>query len=298
MNIKLSKSEVLALCRLCTRPASASQLSQKLGSEASSVSRTIAALKEKGLIDIDKAGTTKTIRLSMASHAQRFKLLYDSRPNAKIEKWLSGYAMDILISISDGADTGRILKDAGCSRNTLYKMLKAMGGAGVLFWKGGQVKISDSMLKEFATAYADSLQLLIQQQVKGHNISIRVRKNVVLRTDAKEAPAFFAKTGTKALARKGLEALLTSYDDYYFNLNQKKRELSLEECFAHSLLLASLKSHSDMPALTIFFAKNKRKLNLRALKTFAKEYMVEGALDEVRQKTGFYERMREDARAA
>ena len=297
MSIKLSKTEILALCQLCAQPASASQLSKKLGA-ASAVSRTISTLREKGIIDIEKAGTAKILKLSMASHAQRFKLLYDSRPNARIEKWLCGYAMDILISCPDGAQTEKILKDAGCSRNTLYKALKAMCGAGVLFWKGGQVKISDPLLKEFASAYADNLQLLIQQKAKGHNVSVRVRKNVVLRTDAKEVPVYFTKTGVSALAEKGLEALMTTYDDYYFNLNQEKKGLSLEECFIHALLLATLKSHSDMPVLTIFFAKNKHKLNLRALKNFAKEYMVEGALDEVRQKTEFYERMRDDAGTA
>ncbi len=294
MNIKLSKLEIRALCKICQNPASASQLSDQLGAKASSASRIIAKLKEKGLIDTEKAHTTKTIKLSIASHAQRFKLLFDSRPEAKIEIWLSGYATDILISCADGASTEQILTETGSSRTTLYKTLKAMQSAGVILWKDGQVKISDPLLKEFAAAYADNLQLIIQRQATGHNVSIRVRKNVVLRTDANNVPPYFTKTGISALAKKGLEALLTSYGDYYFNLNQEKKDLGTEECFIHSLLIATIKSHSDMPVLTIFFAKNRGKLNLRALKKYAKEYLVEGALEDIRQKTEFYERMKND----
>jgi predicted transcriptional regulator len=298
MNIKLSRKEVLALCQLCQGPASASQLSASLSIKPSSLSRIIASLKEKGLIDVEKNGTTKTMELSMLSHAQRFKLLYDSRPKVKFEDWLSGYAVEVLIACPDITPVENVLKEVKCSKNTLYKTLKALVWASVVFHQDGQVRIADPLLKDFASAYADSLQLLNQQQAKGHNISIRIRKNVVLRTDAKEVPVYFTRTGISALAQKGLEAILTSYDDYYFNINQEKRELSLEECFIHALLMATLKSHSDMPVLAIFFAKNKLRFNARALKTFAKEYQVVGALEEVRQKTEFYEKMKDEARPA
>ncbi len=292
MNTKLSKSEVKALRQLCREGGNAGQVAHSLGMKNSFTSRILARLKEKGLIDVKTEGSQKIIQLSVASHAQNFKQLSDSRPEAKIEKWLSGYAMDILIVSVGGATTELVLKESGCSHATFYKTLKSLAGAGILFWKNGRVEITDMLVDNFVSAYADNLQLIIQRGAKGLNTSIRVRKHVVLRTDAAPVPPFFTKTGLNALAEKGMEATMTSYKDYYFNLDQKKKNVGTEEAFIHALLLTTLQQHQDMPVLTIFFAQNRRRLDLRALKEYAKLYLVEGAIDDIRQKTEFYEKMK------
>ena len=296
MLLKLSKSEILALRLLCRQDTTVGGLASQLKAKNSFASRIANSLEGKGLITIEKQRTTKTIRLSPASHAQDFKKLSDSRPDAGIEEWLSGMAIGAMIIIYGGAGHGAgmklLLEEAGCSRATLYKILNRLGAAGIIAKESGTVRISDIFASSFSESYANNIQLIIQRGAKGMNASIRVRKHVVFRTDAKEVPAFFSKTGINALAEKGLEANVTSYRDFYFSLDMKARKIGQEECLIHAMLLAALPQHADMPVLGIFFAKNKNKLNMQLLKKLAKTYSVEAELDELRQKSEFYDKMR------
>lgn len=292
MALKLSKSEIRALRLICHQDSTVSGLAAKLGAKESFTSRVLRSLVEKGLVEAKKDGVKKTVSLSVASHAQNFKRLSDSRPDAKIENWLSGFAMDILVVSEAGAKTSLILEETGCTASTLYKTLKSLLSAGVLLWKNGQVEITDGLLRKFVATYADNLQLITQRNSLGFNTSVRVRKNVILRTDAKRVPPHFTQTGLSALAKNGLEAMLTSYNDFYFNLDGQKRDLGVEESFIHALLLTTLQQHQDTPVLAIFYAKNRRRLDLRAIKRFAKRYLVEGAFEEIRQKAEFHDEMR------
>ncbi len=316
MNIGLSKSEILTLRQTYQQSSSMSELARRLEVKPSFISRVVRKLEAKGLVQINKVSVKildmdsehvkgavllprahfqKLVFQSMASHAQYFKDLADSRPEGKIENWLSGYAIDILISVDNGAQKNDVLKEAGCSPTTLNKSIKLMQTAGVLTLRDNFIQITDQLLKRFVLAYADNFQGIIQREMNGHNTSIRVRKHVVLRTDAKNIPpVFFTKTGASALAERGLEAFLTSYDDFYFNLDRKKRTLSIEENFIHALLLTTIQQHQDMPVLTIFFTENRQRLDFRSLRNLAKLYKVENALIEVRGKTEFYEKMKEN----
>ncbi|VVB98795.1 Uncharacterised protein [uncultured archaeon] len=292
MYLKLSKSEIRALRLLCAQDASVGEMAARLKAKPSFASRILAGLLAKDLVLAEKKGTTKIFRLSSASHAQKFRQLSDSRPNAEIEEWLSGGAIDLLVVANGGVEIDRLLEEASSSRATLYGLLRKMGAVGAAVVEKGTVRIPDSLVASFAEAYADNIQLLMQEDIRGINVSVRVRKHVILRTDAKSVPNAFAETGVSALAKRGLEAFLTSYRDFYFNLDGKRRELSTEECLVHAILLTSLRYNVDLTVLGLFFAKNARRLNLRLLKKLAKEYGVEGQLDGLRQKTEFYEKMR------
>ncbi|VVC71872.1 Sugar-specific transcriptional regulator TrmB [uncultured archaeon] len=292
MKLKFSKIELRALRKLSAGEATVGGLAAELGAKQSFISRVVGRLGEKGLVATERRGTARIVRLSPASHAQKFKQLSDSRPESKIESWLSGSAIDALIVMGDGVESSLLFYEAGCSRATLYKVLGKLGSAGAIGKRRGRVWISDVLVKGFASAFADNLQLILEREAKGLNTSIRVRKHVVLRTDAASVPGFFSLSGISALAKKGLEANPTSYQDFYFNLDQKKRSLGVEECFIHALLLSTLQ-HQDLPVLSVFFAKNAGKLDLPGLKKLASTYLVEDAFEELRQKTEFYEKMRE-----
>ncbi|MBI5636324.1 winged helix-turn-helix transcriptional regulator [Candidatus Micrarchaeota archaeon] len=275
----------MALEAVCQADFTASQLSESLRVKKSFVSRIAKSLAEKGLVQVEKQGNNKLIKLSMASHAQNFKKLFESRPNAKIDNWLSGNAIDVLIlaSFAEGIMLKALFEEANCSKPSVYKTLKQLYSAGVAAKYGSKIVVTDSLVRAFANSYADNIQLIMQKQVKGINASIRVRKHVVLRTDSKTTPQIFSQTGISALAKRGLEAVLTSYKDYYFNLNEEKKEISVEEAFVHALLLSTIRQHQDQVLLEMFFAKNINKLSLRLLRKLALDYAVEGKMDEVRR---------------
>lgn len=294
MLLRLSEKELLALERLTSGDATAGQLASSLGMKGSALSRLLKSLGEKGLVLTERRGTTKVVKLSPASHAQDFRKLYESRPKAQIEEWLSGSAMGILIPASqdEGMEMARLPEEAGCSRPTAYRALNALYAAGVAAKYENRVRITDPLVRAFASSYADNLQRVLQKQVHGINVSVRVRGHVILRTDAAKVPEYFSETGISALAKQGLEARLTDYRDYYFNLGGKPRQLEIEEMFIHALVLAALPQHQDRPLLTMFFAKSGKRLEPGKLRLLAKEYHVEGQLDEVRRFAESYKKMR------
>ena len=297
MKLNFSKQEILALEATCQSELDAGRLAEKLKAKKSFVSRILRRLEEKGLIMVEKTGTYKIIRLSPASHAQNFKKLFEARRNAKIENWLAGKVISVLIVMAyakSGVDMGLIADESGCSKPTIYKILKKLYGAGVANKEGGLAQTRDMLVLDFASSYADNIQLMLQKPVRGINVSIRIRKHIVLRTDAKKIPAFFSLTGASLLAKKyGLEANLASYDDYYFNLDEIKREIGMEEAFAHAILITTLQFRQDMPVLAIFFARNRRRFDMGKLGGYAKKYRVETEVEELRRTVEYHNKMEE-----
>ncbi|PIN82667.1 hypothetical protein COV61_05330, partial [Candidatus Micrarchaeota archaeon CG11_big_fil_rev_8_21_14_0_20_47_5] len=66
----------------------AGKLAEKLTAKPSFISRVLKSLESKGLVLLEKQGTSRIASLSPASHAQAFRKLSDSRPNSKIENWI------------------------------------------------------------------------------------------------------------------------------------------------------------------------------------------------------------------
>jgi predicted transcriptional regulator len=294
MALKISKSEILLMRELCKGERRLPQLSGNLGMKKSFLSRVLSGLKEKGLVCVERRERSATAMLSPASHAQIFKKLSDSRVNSRIEKWLAGAAIDMLIEATayEGkADSGLLTRESGCSKPTVYKTTRKLLGAGVAIKENGKLAITDTLTTDFAKAYADNLLFWIQGRAKGCNVSIRAGKEAVVRTDAKQVPDFFVQTGLSALSREGLDVNIASWSDFYFNLEEKKRELSLEEKFIHAILLASLPQHvADLELLALFYAKKMGDMHLQALKAFAAKYMVESDFEEIRKKAEFHKK--------
>jgi len=291
MWFNFSKIEILVLQKLCEASASPGAIAAALGKKGSFISRAIARLLEKGMVEKNR----REISLSQAAHAQSFKRLYDSRPNAKIEKWLCKSAMDALIVLAgfeEGADTKTIAEEVFCSKPTMFKVLKALYSAGVAGRSGKGATISDRLAREFAQSYANSIHLLLLAGAKGHNVSIRVRKSVVVRTDAKEVPQFFCETGINALQKFGMSAMKTSYSDYFFTFGMEKKNISPEEAFVHALLLTTIQQHQDKTVLAIFLHKSRNGLNIGKLRELAKKFNVIGELDTMRQALDYVQKMR------
>ncbi|MFH1285975.1 MAG: winged helix-turn-helix domain-containing protein [Candidatus Micrarchaeota archaeon] len=293
MVLKISKKEIEALSALCLGEAGAGALAKMIGMKKSLLSRVLRRLEEKGLVTAERKGTSKVLRLSPASHAQNFKRLLDSRPGARVEKWLSGVAVDVLITAENGADMKMLLEEVGCSAGTLYKNLKALSAVGAIARDANKIRLNDQIAKAFAVSYAENLEMSALRGVKGRNNSFRMRKHILVRTDAEEVPSFFVETGVSALAKRGLEAMIGKNRDYYFNLEEAKRELSEEEMFVHGLRMAKQRYGSDILLLGLFFGKKKHQLSLPVLKKFAEKYGVENELQEIREKMEFHERAEE-----
>ncbi len=295
MKLYLSKVQIRTLSLLCSRSFTAGELAIELGVKPSFVSRLLKSLAELGLVMVQKQGASKEISLSAAGHSQAFKKLYQSRPKAGIEQWLSGHAISLLIPILDvegGLNRRELLREAGCSYSTLLKTMKGLGAVGAAGKVNGKYVIHDALVRLFVSEFANNVQLIMQKQLVGYNVSIRMGKHVVVRTETKDPGEEFAKTGVNKLVEVGLEAMLTSYNDYYFSLDGKTHKISTEEAFVHALLLSTLRYNVDFTVLASFLNKNKQKLDWIQLRKYAKMYKVENALREMQRSLELYEKLR------
>lgn len=284
--IKLGVLELKALSALVEEGASVGGLAERLGASAGLASRAVSGLLDKGFVVVSREGVRKLVSLSDAGHARAFKRLMQSRPNAGVEEWLSGSALDVLVvaSGSEGAARWIMESECACSAATVAKIVGRLRAAGVAVKTGeGGLVITDELVKGFANAYADWLQFRGQEGLHGYNVSVRVRKHVILRSQARQVPDFFVVTGMTALINAGLDMVPTSYADYYYSIDGRKRVLQLEEQFAHALVLASLTRHAgDRAGLALFIA-TRRNLNNRLVGEAAKRFLVTGLYYELRR---------------
>ena len=296
MLLKLSKYELLALRKLSQNSMGAGLLAKNLGVKSSFMARILGSLTEKALISTEKTGSAKMVSLSIASHAQKLKELFLARPQARPEEWLSGHALEILAIMSgnEGVSRKTLESDCACSKPTLYKVIKSLQGAGVMNCDKMACRITDQSIKYFADAFADNIQRMEQRQLKGDKVSVRVGKNVVLRTASWQAPKHMALTGMSVLAETGLKTIKTAYSDYYFNLDGRERELSTEESFVHALLLttqASIRPFPERPLLAIYMKKGK--MDSGKLREFASKYAVAQQLEEIIKAISYHEKLGE-----
>lgn len=294
MKLNLSKVEIRVLKLLSSDNFSASGLAAALGVKPAFVSRLLRSLNEKGLITIEKQGTSKIISLSSASHSQAFKRLFSSRPQSDIENWLSGKAIAILIPLTPNytLSAKELLQESNCSLGTLLNVRKKLGGVGALVKINDKYTIPDQLVKEFITQYADNLQLLMQKDLTGFSISKRIGKHILIKTESLNIPVYFIQTGINRLVAEGLQIIQTNRNEYYFNLNEEKRKISIEEAVVHALVLSILQSRSEFIILGIFL-KQHSFLNTLLLSRTAKKYDVEKELTEIRRTLDLSEKLSE-----
>ncbi len=271
--LALSSREIGILRQLCSGSKTASALAKAERVGLAYVSQLLKSLREKNLVSVADG---REVALSDRLEASEFKALVDSRPSIRLEDWLSGQALEVLICTlwDEGLSIPLIAEEARLSVPTVYRVVKRLQAAGVVAKVNDRIKVTDNRVAAFANSFADQALFPMLKEFKGHNTCVRVRKHVVIRTDAVAVPDYATLTGLNALAGAGLEAIGTSYRDYYFNLDMVRRKFSLEENFIHALLLSSLQQHQDETVLAAFWAKNGRRLDRMALKHAAEFYTV------------------------
>ncbi len=297
MDFKLSKLELRALSVLCSGGLPAGELAVRLGASKSLVSRVVASLGNKGLVDLERQGTRKLVSLSPRQHAQAFKRLRESRPQASLEDWLSGWALDVLVVMGwgNGASMERLVRECSCSKNTIGRIITALSGVGIVARRGGAWMVYDSLADDFANAFADYARQEMQSSLDGHfTVLKRVRKHVVIRTDSKRIPGSFVLTGLAFFIEQGLEVIRADYSDYYFNLCSAAPVLSPEERFIHALLISTI-IPVNKPLLAVVFRRWHFKL--RELKRLAEEYAAYGEiskeLEQIRVAMDYHEKLRD-----
>ncbi len=281
MELKLTKTELKVCFKIynLNKTLSASELAEALNIKKSFLTRILKKLLKKGFINIIKEGTKKQISQSKEVHSKRLKDLYDSMPNGNIEKWLSGSALDVLITLQNNS-----LKlfelEADCSKKQIYNMLNRLYSAGVVN-KTEKIYISHPLVLSFVEAYASFIA------GKTANTKERIRKHcfVVSKT---ELP--LAETGLSFLLEYGLEAILINRY-YYFNLGKKNRIIEINEAFVHAVLFSKYQIQ-DQTLLAYFYLKNREKLNIIEIRKYAEQLNLKTELNSTLLIVSNYEKLR------
>lgn len=290
MLLKLSTIEIRTCLMLFSKKdaITATELANELKIKQSFLSRVLKKLIKKNLITYKKIGKEKYVQNSDKSHSQKLKDIYNLRPECNLKKWLSGYAIDVLIIISKGIEFNLLKIETVCSKSTLYSILNSLYSAGVVSKNKDVIKIGDPLILPFVHEYAEVMQNNILKKINGGVVSQRIRKHVFVKSRSK---SLFTETGLTFLFKHGLEANLANYY-YYFNLDEKIRRIDLNEAFIHAIVFSKTQEQ-DRLLLVNYYMKNRSKLNIIELKKNAKKFYVRKELDEIIKIIEDYKRIKE-----
>lgn len=297
--LKLSEIEIKACLKLyeLNKAVTASELADALNIKPSFLSRVLKKLDEKGLVAYEKKGATKYLRNSDLPHSQKLRDIYFVKKNTGIEKWLSGYAMDVLVILSDsaeGIEFDLLQRETVCSRSNLYSVYSKLSRKGIVSKNKDIVRISDPLLLSFAHEYANNIETLLLYNIilstkkgtVGTFYNKRIRKHMFLRTGENRS---FTETGMTYLSKKGLEAIL-SWHYYYSCLDGAEMRIDLDKAFVHAIVF-SMSQVQDRLLLANYYYQNSFKLNMIEIKKEAKTLGVSKELEGIIQIAENYKRL-------
>jgi len=290
MDPSLSKGEIQLIRHLADEePSRASELSAKTGLRRATVSRGLSALSRLGLIDSERQGKAKLVRLSDTKHAIHFRNLMVHGPDLRYDLLLAGRSLDVLAAIHllRLSSIREIEEFSGASHVTVVKLLGRYRQRGAVRKREGTYRLGAryGMLGEFLREFRSYTNL---RMLRGRALDAAVvwerDRDVLFRSSAVlERP--FQPSAFSAFPRFGVDLFVA--DGHYYFSSPRATRIGLEQVVLHAMLAAD----TPRERLLILLLMLKADPDERRLSDLAKVY---GTVDRVR---GFLDYLRSRGRA-
>ncbi len=271
MGLKLSKTELAILRELVENDGlNISRLAEVIGSPVSYISRVVSSLDRKGLVEESREGSTKSVALSEADHAVKFRQMVRENEHVGWEEILSNKSLEVLSAVSCLRLKTRkeILGHANISGATLSNVMHAFKRIGLVY-KDGYYVVNPRFgrVEEFVNAYAHYCnEHRARSIVKDYLIRWECGAEFIFETHRKLPE--LEPTGVSAYPRYGVQVFS---DRWLYYHPSKERKIGLEDAMIHHLLADGTKS---ILLLLLTWKKNEELLNLQHLVGEAEEYGV------------------------
>lgn len=299
MELSLGKTEISAFQALCAmqEECTVGKLAKALNRSKSFVSRAAKTLADKGLIEIQRSGKKKILKISRSQHAIALRELMASNSHVPFIEVLSGSTIAILTGLLyKPASVDTITRLTFTPKITVRRNLSRLLNLGVITRHQRKARslttesqcqkhcahkheyaIALHGLSEFIQKYTEYVVQASRKNITG-SLVIR-RTSGLIRTNATSVPSFMVPTGLSVFNKYGIGIVQTDFQDYYFNvLETRVKKLTFEEVIVHALVRTTIISSSrEVSYVLLVIAKNRKTLNQKRFLEIARDYGVESS---------------------
>ncbi|MEM2029673.1 MAG: ArsR family transcriptional regulator, partial [Candidatus Bathyarchaeia archaeon] len=254
----MNSSELQALKLLLNNAFSISELASKLGLSYSRTASIIRELVRKGYCE-KQDGKIKIAKNVKTSLFKKLAHRYD------VLTLFSGACEALLLVLNKPSDVSEIQKNTGLAQSTIYQGLRKLMAIGVVRRVRDQYALAeDQTLRDFLVFLKREREAV---EIEHNAILLYSRNGIRLKKVPAGQEAAGSKTAFSLFPKYGLEYF--SPYDYYV---EPPKDVSIEECLLHALIVSENKAERTICAL--FYLKNADRIDDAKIKALAKKYGV------------------------
>lgn len=276
--MKLTESELKCLREVAIMGnARASVTAARIHVALPNLSRVVASLKDKGLLETKRNGISSVISLSHTKHAILWRKLAIEFAHMPLDRLLAGVNLEILSTISylNPRTRKEIAEDSLVSDTSVAKTLSEFKQFGIV-QKTVEYRIPPRFqaLADFVTEFRHYLNEKIATEFASDGVILWERNHeFILESNISQEADGFRLTGVSLFARFGIPLLAGTS---YFFYSPRRRKLRLEDAILHALLVPD---RSMLPILLVW-KKNEGEISAPHIERQAEIY---GAGDKVKE---------------
>lgn len=285
MKAKLSSLQIKILRLLSAGEYKAlKELASALKKSQSRISVALKGLEDLGFVATEKTGLAKKISLASNKHAVVFKTLLSKHPNLKIEKYLSGSVIEVLLPIVDTrCSVSDIGKYSNYSERTVLRVVSRLQEIGAVLRENGLYSINPQfdLWKEFIKEFQAYLNAKLTYNIsKSATLLWQSGKEFLIETKDYIKRENFHVTGYEKLGEFGVPLILKDVRHYFHT--PYKNKIKIEDVCLHTLVLDPTSTRNILYVL-LAVAKNQKKINWNYLRKESVKYNLKALPAELKE---------------
>lgn len=251
-------------------------LATRLDHSESYVSRSVAALSEKGLVDTERNGRRKLVTPSDARAVELYQNLVRQHPHIDFPEVLTAKSLEVLYHFDHPNSVIELASASDNYRNTVNRVLKRLRNRGLVGKDNGQYRFNGDFerLHEFARELAHHLHRVQLESVAPKGTILWEGYTEFLAQAEKDIDAEgFHETGLARFAEYDLQFLVTSHRYYFYSRDTES--ISAVDICCHLLLINDDTRHRSYAMLMLCHVD----IDEETLRELAVKYGLEETID-------------------
>jgi len=249
----------------------------------SAVSRAVASLEKKGLVE-SKKGHRKEVQLARSVSARPFEEFINANPSVDFARVFENSNLQVLAALCfrESSSFKSIIRTTGLTQVTARRSISNLSNAGIIARRSSGYAI---ILPGLSNCVLEYLRVVLVAREGAIGSFLQAGPYAFIRTN-RPVPEGFVPTGLSAFPKYGVPLVVDS-NDYVINAFFKPKAPRLEDAVLHGLGRVKLNASSrEASYCLLVIAKNWRKFDWDLFVEHSQDYALE---NEVKQCKNFFD---------
>ncbi|MFA6330079.1 MAG: helix-turn-helix domain-containing protein [Candidatus Micrarchaeia archaeon] len=258
-----------------------SNLALGLNISKSAVSRAVASLEKKGLVE-SKKGRRKDVQVARSVSARPFEEFINANPSVDFARVFENSNLQVLAALCfrESSSFKSIIRTTGLTQVTARRSISSLSNAGIIARRPGGYAI---LLPGLSNCVLEYLRVVLVAREGTIGSFLQAGPYAFIRTNR---PVGFVPTGLSAFPKYGVPLVVDS-NDYVLNAFFNPKAPRLEDAVLHGLFRVKLNASSREASYCLLaIAKNWRKFNWGLFVEHSQDYALE---NEAQQCKSFFD---------